>query len=86
MNKLNENDIDRIIEMAWEDRTPLDCIYGQFSINENELISIMRNNMKESSFRMWRKRVKGRPTKHSKNKLNDYSRFQCPTQNKQYKK
>lgn len=82
MPKLNEDEIDRIIEMAWEDRTPLDIIFDQFNINENELISIMRNNMKSSSFKMWRKRVKSRPTKHSKNKLNDYSRFQCPTQNK----
>ncbi len=82
MTQLSEDDIDRIIEMAWEDRTPLDIIFNQFNINENELISIMRNNMKSSSFKMWRKRVKSRPTKHSKNKLNDYSRFQCPTQNK----
>ena len=66
MSKFTEEDIDRIIEMAWEDRTPLNYIFTQFNINEKELISIMRNNMKESSFKMWRKRIKGRATKHFK--------------------
>ena len=54
----------RIIEMAWEDRTPFEVIEKEFSINHGELISIMRNNLKPSSFRLWRKRVNGRKTKH----------------------
>ena len=58
-------EIDRIIEMAWEDRTPFEAIFDQFDINEKELISIMRNNLKKSSFRLWRERVNGRKTKHS---------------------
>ena len=58
-------DIDRIIEMAWEDRTPFDAIELQFGIKENEVRKIMRDNLKRSSFELWRKRVKGRKTKHA---------------------
>ncbi len=58
--------IDRIIEMAWEDRTPFDAIDKQFGLKENEVRKIMRENLKRSSFELWRKRVKGRKTKHSK--------------------
>ena len=54
----------RIIEMAWEDRTTFDSIKDQFGISESEVIKIMRKNMKRSSFKMWRKRVSGRKTKH----------------------
>ena len=57
-------DIDRIIEMAWEDRTPFDAIEYQFGIKENKVRKIMRENLSESSFKLWRKRVKGRKTKH----------------------
>ena len=56
----------RIIEMAWEDRTPFDAIEYQFGLKENEVRKIMRENLKRSSFELWRKRVKGRKTKHSK--------------------
>ncbi len=61
-------DIDRIIEMAWEDRTPFEAIFLQFNINEKELKTIMRNNLKKSSFKLWRERVSGRKTKHYKTK------------------
>ena len=61
---MTEEQIDRIIEMAWEDRTPFEAIEYQFGIKENEVREIMRTHMKESSFKMWRKRVKGRKTKH----------------------
>ena len=61
---LSESDISRIIEMAWEDRTTFDAIQAQFGINEQEVIKIMRNNLKLSSFKLWRKRVSGRNTKH----------------------
>ncbi|MGF1481855.1 MAG: TIGR03643 family protein [Cyanophyceae cyanobacterium] len=56
--------IDRIIEMAWEDRTPFEAIEAQFDLNEQQVITLMRREMKPSSFRMWRKRVTGRKTKH----------------------
>ena len=62
MSKLTKTS--RIIEMAWEDRTTFDSIKDQFGLGESEVIKIMRKNMKRSSFRMWRKRVSGRKTKH----------------------
>mgnify|MGYP001043076696 CR=1 FL=1 len=71
-------DIDRIIEMAWEDRTPFEAIEFQFGIKENEVRKIMRTNMKESSFKMWRERVKGRKTKH--NKTSESNRFKSQNQ------
>lgn len=58
--------IDRIIEMAWEDRTPFDAIFNQFGLREADVIKLMRREMKASSFKMWRARVQGRKTKHSK--------------------
>ena len=58
--------IDRIIEMAWEDRTPFEAIKNQFGFDESEVIKLMRNNLKKSSFKLWRKRVNGRTTKHLK--------------------
>ena len=62
---IKPQDIDRIIEMAWEDRTPFDAIELQFRLKENGVRKIMRANLKRSSFELWRKRVKGRKTKHS---------------------
>lgn len=61
---MKEQDIDRIIEMAWEDRTPFEAIEYQYGLKENEVRQLMREHMKPSSFKMWRKRVKGRATKH----------------------
>ena len=73
-------EIDRIIEMAWEDRTPFEAIFNQFNINEKELIAIMRNNLKKSSFKLWRERVSGRKTKHTKLRENSIDRFKCKLQ------
>ena len=61
---LNPEEVDRIIEMAWEDRTPFEAIAFQFDLKEKEVIQIMRSNLKQSSFKMWRKRVSGRKLKH----------------------
>ncbi|ANV82979.1 TIGR03643 family protein [Picosynechococcus sp. PCC 7003] len=61
---LDEATIDRVIEMAWEDRTTFEAIELQFGLQEKEVIQIMRRYMKRSSFKMWRKRVTGRSTKH----------------------
>lgn len=61
---LDDRSLNRIIEMAWEDRTPFDAIESQFGITEKEVIKLMQREMKPSSFRMWRKRVSGRKTKH----------------------
>ena len=71
---------DRIIEMAWEDRTPFDAITFQFGISEQEVINLMRSEMKLSSFKMWRKRVQGRATKYAKLRVNGIDRFKCTLQ------
>ena len=79
MNLSNES-IDRIIEMAWEDRTPFEAIEFQFKISEKDVIKIMRSSMKRSSFKMWRSRVSGRSTKHLKFKTDKDYRFKCTMQ------
>lgn len=70
----------RIIEMAWEDRTPFEAIVSQFGISEQEVIYIMRTHLKPSSFRMWRARVNGRKTKHLKQRNFLEGRFHCTRQ------
>ena len=62
---LSPADISRIIEMAWEDRTTFEAIEAQFGLNESSVVVLMRAEMKASSFRMWRKRMAGRVTKHA---------------------
>ncbi|HIK05782.1 MAG TPA: TIGR03643 family protein [Trichormus sp. M33_DOE_039] len=64
LTELDSVTIDRIIEMVWEDRTPFEAIEVQFGLLEKQVIALMRREMKESSFRMWRKRVTKRKTKH----------------------
>ena len=76
--ELSDRDIDRIIEMAWEDRTPFEAIEFQFGLKENDVRRLMRSEMKESSFKMWRERVKGRKTKHGKS--NPSIRFKSKNQ------
>jgi uncharacterized protein (TIGR03643 family) len=66
MKEYSEQQKDRIIEMAWEDRTPFEAIEFQFGLSEDQVIELMRREMKPSSFRMWRKRVAGRKTKHQR--------------------
>nr|WP_299344955.1 TIGR03643 family protein [Allomuricauda sp.] len=78
--EFTERELDRIIEMAWEDRTPFEAITYQFGISEQETIEIMRREMKPSSFKMWRKRVQGRSTKHQKLRNGDVTRFKCTMQ------
>lgn len=79
-NEYSEIEIDRIIEMALEDRTTFDSIQLQFDLKEQEVIDLMRKEMKPSSFKMWRERVQGRKTKHEK--LRDFKegRFKCSRQ------
>ncbi|HHP7240442.1 MAG TPA: TIGR03643 family protein [Cyclobacteriaceae bacterium] len=80
MKDLTPQEIDRIVEMAWEDRTPFDAIEFQFGITEPEVIKIMRKEMKPSSFRMWRKRVQGRTAKHNMKASRNVNRFKCSRQ------
>ena len=73
--------IDRIIEMAWEDRTPFEAIAFQFGISEAETIAIMRTELKRSSFNLWRKRVNsGISQKHLKKRNPEIERFKCSRQ------
>ena len=80
MKNFSDIDIDRIIQMCWEDRTPFDAIKTQFEISEKEIISIMRNNLKEKSFLNWRKRVDNRKTKHNALSASDKKRFKSKSQ------
>ncbi|MCH6236638.1 TIGR03643 family protein [Cognataquiflexum rubidum] len=73
-------DKDRIIEMAWEDRTPFEAIKNQFGIPEQEVIVLMRKELKHSSFQLWRKRVTGRKTKHPKKYGIESEKFKCDLQ------
>ena len=79
---LSDADLSRIIEMAWEDRTPFEAIENLYGLNESAVISLMRREMKASSFRMWRKRMAGRQTKHAAMRHPDINRGYCPTQYK----
>ncbi len=80
IKQLDPQQIDRIIEMAWEDRTPFDAITMQFGLKEQEVITLMRREMKTSSFKLWRQRVQGRKTKHLKSRSGDIERFRCSQQ------
>ena len=73
-------EIDRIIEMAWEDRTTFEAIEIQFGLKQQDVIKLMRKEMKDSSFKMWRERTKGRNTKHEALRGDDIDRFKCSRQ------
>ena len=77
MPAFDAQDLDRIIEMAWEDRTTFEAIEFQFGLKEQEVITLMRQSMKPSSFKMWRKRVTGRKTKHGATSHADRFRAAC---------
>jgi uncharacterized protein (TIGR03643 family) len=78
---LNERDLNRIIEMAWEDRTSFEAIQFQFGITEKTVIQLMRSNLKRSSFNLWRKRVNSGPSqKHEQKRSKDINRFKCSRQ------
>ena len=80
INRFSDQDIDRIIQMAWEDRTPFEAIEFQFGLKEKEVIEFMRANSKASSFKMWRKRMAGRNTKHLVKRVAKDPRFKCSLQ------
>ena len=81
--ELSSADVSRIIEMAWEDRTPFEAILRTYDLAEPAVIRLMRANLKPGSFRLWRARVTGRATKHSALRSPDIDRAYCPTQYKQ---
>ena len=80
-NELSETDINRIIEMAWEDRTPFEAIQFQFGKSEADVIELMRRQLKRSSFNLWRKRVNsGISQKHLYKRTTGITRFKCSLQ------
>ena len=84
--QISKSDISRIIEMAWEDRTPFDAIETQFGLSHDDVVSLMRNNLRKSSFRVWRERVRGRKTKHADLRNFKVGRHQSYDQSKHRKR
>lgn len=84
--QLNQHETSRVIEMAWEDRTPFEAIQTLFGLSEPQVIQLMRKSLKPASFRLWRARVSGRNTKHLKMRSPDIDRGYCKTQYKQRSK
>jgi uncharacterized protein (TIGR03643 family) len=80
VDALSAEDRSRIIEMAWEDRTPFEAIFTQFGLRENDVRRLMRRSMKTSSFKLWRERVSGRTTKHEKLRAPEEHRFKSSNQ------
>lgn len=83
MTHFNQADTSRIIEMAWEDRTPFEAIEQLYGLTEPELVHFMRSNIAKGSFKTWRERHSGRKTKHLKLRSPDIMRSHCKTQYKQ---
>jgi len=81
-NLLSEGDISRLIEMAWEDKTPFEAILNTYHLNESSLMRLMQTHLRPSSYRLWRKRVKERSNKHLKLRSPDIKRDHCKTQYK----
>jgi uncharacterized protein (TIGR03643 family) len=79
-SEIIDEDKDRIIQMAWEDRTPFEAIEFQFGLREKDVIEFMRKNSLPSSFKMWRKRMKSRKTKHGFLREKSINRFKCSRQ------
>ena len=82
VNSLSEDEVDRLIGMAWEDRTPFEAIEVQFGLKENQVRALMRRHLKPGSFRRWRARVKGRSTKHARMRGFWTGRFRSASQRK----
>ncbi|MAH73399.1 MAG: TIGR03643 family protein [Cellvibrionales bacterium TMED49] len=80
--KVRDDEMSRVIEMAWEDRTPFEAINKAFSLSERDIILLMRSELKQGAFRLWRKRVSGRKTKHLMLRPASVLRGHCPTQYK----
>ena len=82
MHELDPADVGRVVEMAWEDRTPFEAIEATYGLSEPDVIRLMRRELSESAFRRWRARVSGRRTKHRQKRPDGVSRHQASTHNK----
>jgi uncharacterized protein (TIGR03643 family) len=80
MKNLTKIEVDRVIEMAWEDRTPFEAIAFQFNLSEKQVIQLMKSEMTERNWKKWRKRVQGRKTKHQALRDKDINRFKSKMQ------
>jgi uncharacterized protein (TIGR03643 family) len=80
INQFDAVAIDRIIEMAWEDRTPFDAIEFQFGLKEADVKALMKKELKFSSYKLWRKRVESCKTKHTAKRVDGINRFKCNLQ------
>ena len=80
LSKFSEKDSDRIIEMAWEDRTPFEAIAFQFGLNEAAVKVFMKQNLKLNSYKLWRERASNCHTKHAKKRVDGIDRFKCTLQ------
>ena len=80
---LSDIDTSRVIEMAWEDRTPFESIEAIYGLSEPAVIKLMQRELKRGSFKVWRARVSGRKTKHLALRSKAVNRGYCPTQYKQ---
>ncbi|MEM8982697.1 MAG: TIGR03643 family protein [Pseudomonadota bacterium] len=82
MSELSPADVSRIVEMAWEDRTPFEAIASSYGLSEAAVIQLMRRELSSSAFKRWRARVSGRKTKHAEKRPTGVSRHQSSTHNK----
>ena len=82
LKPLSKDELSRLIEMAWEDRTPFEAIEATFGLPESQVIQLMRRELKRSSFKLWRERVSGRVTKHLALRSKLVQRAYCSTQYK----
>ncbi|MCU0430568.1 MAG: TIGR03643 family protein [Cytophagaceae bacterium] len=80
MKNIPVSDLDRIVEMAWEDRTPFEAIFLQFGLQEKDVIELMRSYLLPNSFKRWRKRVSGNKLKHLQRRGFSFSKFKCQEQ------
>jgi uncharacterized protein (TIGR03643 family) len=84
LKSLDEADVSRVIEMAWEDRTPFEAIEAQFGLNQDGVIKLMRSHLKLSSFKLWRERTHGQTTKHVKLRSTEVTRHKANHRVKQF--
>ena len=84
-DNFTEEDISRIIEMAWEDRTSLDAIFRVYNLKEDKLKLLMKKNLKLNSYKLWRKRMKNSNLRHESVRSDEVTRAYCPQQNKHKK-
>ena len=82
MTDLSRADVSRVVEMAWEDRTPFEAIAASYGVSEPEVIRLMRRELSSGGFKRWRARVSGRKTKHAQKRPAGVTRHQSSEHNR----